>query len=278
MSPEPRIEEDYTSRQVEAAHRVLVDLGQVLASYVDCLVIVGGWTPGLLLDEAEESHVGSIDVDMALDAEKLNDGRYADLLKMLLDTGRYTRGDKKFKFVTNVYLGDAEPSVQVDVEFLAPKEVKLKSRKSKLIKDFRVLQVEGADVAFRKPVEIELPGKNIRGATNTVQLRVVSLPDFLIMKAFAIGGRDKPKDTYDLCYCLEYFPEGMSELAWDWKERKGEKHVDKAVQILRSKFAAIDSFGPQQFVEFHKSKGREDQEMQARRAFELVQRFLNLLA
>lgn len=277
MSPEPRREEDYTSRQVEAAHRVLIDLGQVLASYVDCLVIVGGWTPGLLLDEAEERHVGSIDVDLALDAEKLNDGRYADLLKMLIDTGRYARGDKAFKFLTNVDLGDEENPVQVDVEFLAPKEVKLRSHKSKLIKDFRVLQVEGADVAFRNPVEIELPGRNIRGAANTVQLRVVSLPDFLMMKTFAIGGRDKPKDTYDLCYCLEYVPEGMPELALDWKERKGDKFVDKAVQILRSKFAAIDSFGPQQLVEFHKPKGRGDQEMQARRAFELVRRFLDLL-
>ena len=70
----------------------------------------------------------------------------------------------------------------------------------------------------------------------------------------------------------------MSDLALDWKERKGEKHVDMAVQILRLKFAAIDSFGPQQLVEFHKSTGREYQEMQARRAYELVQRFLNLLA
>ena len=109
--------------------------------------------------------------------------------------------------MTKVDLRDAEAPVQVDVEFLAPKEAKLRSRKSKLVKDFRVLQVEGADVAFRNPVAIELPGKNSRGVTNIVHLRVVSLPDFLIMKAYAIGGRDKPKDTYDLCYCLEYFPE-----------------------------------------------------------------------
>lgn len=30
MNPEPRCEGDYTDRQVEAAHSVLVDLGQVL--------------------------------------------------------------------------------------------------------------------------------------------------------------------------------------------------------------------------------------------------------
>jgi hypothetical protein len=37
MNHEPRQREDYSGRQVEAAHRVLIDLGQVLASFSDCL-------------------------------------------------------------------------------------------------------------------------------------------------------------------------------------------------------------------------------------------------
>jgi len=42
--PEPRQRDDYSPRQVEAARRVLVDLGQVLAAFVDSLVVVvGGW-------------------------------------------------------------------------------------------------------------------------------------------------------------------------------------------------------------------------------------------
>ena len=35
-----------------AARRVLVDVGQVLASFVECLVVLGGWTPDLLLPDA----------------------------------------------------------------------------------------------------------------------------------------------------------------------------------------------------------------------------------
>ena len=42
MNPEPRQREDYSERQVAAARRVLVDVGQVLAAFVDCLVVVGG--------------------------------------------------------------------------------------------------------------------------------------------------------------------------------------------------------------------------------------------
>ena len=277
MIPEPRNESDYSQRQTMAARRVLVDVGQVLASFVDCLVVVGGWTPDLLLPDAEEPHVGSIDVDLALDAAKLKDGRYAELVKLLLDTKRYRPGEKDFQLVVEVDLKDGEKPVQVEVEFLAPKEVKLKKNKPKLLADSRVLQVEACSEAFHNPVELKIPGQNVRGATNTVTLRVASLPDFLVMKAHAIGGRDKPKDTYDFCYCLEQFPAGMERLADDWKKRAGEKNIAKAIEILREKFASVDAFGPQQLVEFHSAPDADTQAMQARQAYELIQKFLSLL-
>jgi len=110
-----------------------------------------------------------------------------------------------------------------------------------------------------------------------VRLRVASLADFLVMKAHAIGGRDKPKDTYDLCYCLEHFPGGMMKPAADWKKRLAEKDVAKAAKILREKFATVEAFGPQQLVEFHNLPGVDEQAMLARRAYELVQQFLRLI-
>ena len=67
MNPEPRHEGDYSIRQVDAARRVLVDVGQVLASFGDAIVVVGGWVPDLLLPAATPAHIGSIDVDLALD-------------------------------------------------------------------------------------------------------------------------------------------------------------------------------------------------------------------
>ena len=240
-------------------------------------LVVGGWTPDLLLPNADERHIGSIDVDLALDAAKLDNGRYAELLKLLLDTKRYKPGEKDFQLVVEVDLKDGEKPVQVEVEFLAPKEVKLKKNRPKLVTDFRVLQVEAASEAFRSPVELELSGENVRGAKNTVRLRVVSLADFLVMKAHAIGGRDKPKDTYDFCYCLEQFPDGMEKLAENWKSRAGEKNTAKAIEVLCEKFDSVDKFGPQQLVEFHAAPDAETQAMHARRAYELVQKFLSLL-
>lgn len=276
MSPEPRQSVDYSARQVEAARRVLVDVGQVLAQFGDCLVIVGGWVPDLLLIDAEEPHIGSVDVDIALDATKLNQGRYADILKLLLGTKRYRRGPKEFQLVVAVDLEDGEVPVEVEVEFLASKDVRLKKHRPKLLEGFRVLQADACGVAFHAPVEVPLTGKTVRGALNTVRLRVASIADFLVMKAHAIGGRDKPKDTYDLCYCLENSPDGIEKLVVDWRSRSDEEDVAKAIGILREKFTSVDAFGPQQLVEFHDAVDPDARRMQARRAYELVQKLLSL--
>ena len=277
VKSEPRWKEEYSERQVEAARRVLVDIGQILASFKDCIVLVGGWIPDLLIPESEEPHVGSIDVDFALDAAKLNSKRYAELLNLLLDTRRYRRGEKDFQLVVDVDLGDGEPAVQVQVEFMAPTGVNMKKHKPRLVPGFRVLQTDGCGVAFNAPVEKEIKGKDVLGAENTVRMEVVSMSDFLVMKSLAIGGRDKPKDSYDLCYCLDHSPNGFSSVAADWKSRLKDSNVSKAVSILEEKFSTVDSFGPSRVVEFHNSSAPEERDRQARRAFELVSRFLELI-
>jgi hypothetical protein len=277
MNPEPRHDGDYTDRHVVAARRVLVDVAQVLAAFRDAMVVVGGWVPDLLFPAADPRHVGSIDVDLALDAAKLGDGRYAELLKLPLDTGRYDKGDKDFQLVTIVDLGDGEVLVRVEVEFLAPSDVKLKKNHPKLVEGFRVLQFPACAAAFEHPESIEFEGQMISGATNTVRLQVASLPDFIIMKAHALAGRDKPKDVYDLCYCLDEYPGAVGAVAADWGARHEDPLVAASVQILREKFKAVEHYGPQQLAIFHDSTDDGERAMHARRAFELVQKLLSLM-
>jgi hypothetical protein len=269
MNTSPRQRDDYSGRQIEAARRVLLDVGQILSSFRDSMVVVGGWVPDLLLAGTAEIHVGSIDVDIALDARKLERGLYANLLALLLETRRFERGDKEFRFVSKVDLDDGMDAVAVEVDFLAASDLKIKGKNK--LPGFRVLQADACEFAFRAPVGITLSGTTPSGAQNSVRLRVVSLPDFLVMKAHALSGRNKPKDAYDICFCLDNSE--ISELAKPWRNSR-RKHIKKALEILREKFATKDSYGPMQVVEFHSPPSADERALIARRAFELVHAFL----
>lgn len=53
------------------------------------------------------------------------------------------------------------------------------------------------------------------------------------MKAHALAGRDKPKDAYDICYCLIYFPGGLRLLGRAWRKiLPGDQVRDLATQLL----------------------------------------------
>ena len=276
MNREPRIEGEYTLRQVEAARRVLLDVHQVLRSFADAIVVVGDWVPDLLIEAPTTAHIGSIDVDLALDAAKLGDGRYAELLKLLLDTGRYETGERNFQLVTMITIDDGEP-IRVDVEFLAPMDVDLQRNRPKLVEGFRVLQFPECVVAFTGPEDVTLTGTMVSGAKNTVHIRVASLPDFLLMKAHAIEKRDKPKDVYDFCYCLDEAPNAYAVVSASWRERREDPIVADAIGFPTEKFQSVDHHGPQQLAVFHANVGPEEKDIWARRAYESVQELLKRL-
>jgi hypothetical protein len=274
MNVEPRFAGDYSARQTEAARRALVDVGQVLASFRESIVVVGGWVPDLLIPVSDEPHVKSIDVDLALDASKLTDGRYAELLSLLLDTRRYMQSEKPFQLFTLVDLEDGIAPIRVDIDFLAPKEFKLRSGRSKRLEGFRVQLADGCSAAFRDPETITIDGRTVRGARIEVDLRVAALPDFLVMKCYALRGRDKPKDAYDICFCLDYVGDGGAGIASIWREQGDDDKITSAREILGAMFASADHFGPRQLVEFHQAVDPEARAIHAQRAYQLVKRFL----
>ena len=278
MMGEPRTKHDYGDRQIKAAHRVLIDLGQVLGSFfTDSIVIIGGWVPELLLPDSEEPHVGSIDVDLALDTNKLHQGRYAEIVKSLLATGRYEQTDQQFKMRANVDLGDGGPVLVVDVDFLKPLEKRRKGKGPRLAPGFRPLDADGCAAAFLHPKQVRIEGHTISGAENHVVVLVAAVEDFLIMKTYALAGRDKPKDAYDICYCLDQPPGSVELLAQAWRSRRGDQLVASAIGHLREKFASVRSYGSQQVVAFYDAVSPDERELHARRAHELVIHFLAMV-
>ena len=94
---DPRRASDYDDRITVAVRSVLVEIGQVLGSYRGKFAVIGGVVPWLLLNESDMPHIGTLDVDLSLDAEALGDGEYAQLVDSLLRQG-YSQGENRRSF------------------------------------------------------------------------------------------------------------------------------------------------------------------------------------
>lgn len=78
---------EYDPRNVSACRSVLVEVVHILGDYVDDMAIVGGWVPTLLIEGAAEEHAASMDVDLALNQEKISEEAYATINKILTQHG-----------------------------------------------------------------------------------------------------------------------------------------------------------------------------------------------
>ena len=81
----PQSAAEYDDRVTAAVKSVLVEIGQILGSFKGKFAVIGGAVPWLLLGNEEMPHVGTLDVDIGLDAEALGDSEYVTLIDALDD-------------------------------------------------------------------------------------------------------------------------------------------------------------------------------------------------
>jgi hypothetical protein len=151
VKPEPQSAADYDERTTAAVKSVLVEMGQILGSFKGKFAVVGGAVPWLLLENEDMAHVGTLDIDIALDAAALKgDNEYKALIESLMEHGYAQRTEfKKFQLVRQVDPKDGGPPIDVIVDFLMPRDVKLTKNKPALIDNFAVQRADGADLALR---------------------------------------------------------------------------------------------------------------------------------
>ena len=255
--------DDYQDRTTLAVYSVLIELGQVLGTYIERFVVVGGSVPWLLYPDAQPKHIGTLDVDLSVDAEALGDGEYATLVE-LLEAAGYERGKpgmRAFQLVRNVHLDEGEP-IAVILDFLMPRNAKWVKNKPPLLAGFAVQGADGADVAMQNFVRHELQGVMPDGRHNSVNLRVASIPALLVMKGYALVGRDKAKDAYDIYYVVRQYQGGPEQLAEACKHLLNNEVATKGYQNIASKFTYLNDFGPETvrrfLVESGGTEGRTD--------------------
>jgi hypothetical protein len=266
---------DYNEEAVDAAFSVLLEVTHVLAEYRESIVLIGGWVPYLLFRERGESHVGSMDIDLAIDHRTVSDDNYQTIERLLLERG-YERGDAPFQFKRLLGVGDRRITVKVD---LLGREYGGRGRghQHQKIHDVFIRKARGADLVFDAPIEITTDGELPGGIPDKVTLRIASLVPFIIMKSMALDSRLKEKDAYDIYYVISSYPGGVDAVAEEIRPLRNNGLVKEGLGKLAKHFRSVDDLGPSYVTAFLEIEDAEERDITRRRAYELVRRILDLV-
>jgi len=245
-----------------------MDVAHLLGPFREQIVVVGGLVPSLTVDPIDgHSHVGTIDIDLALDAEKLReDDAYAKVIQ-LLEKGGFKRGVeqehehlREFQMMTIVDLQDGGPPVKVELDLLKPRKAKISKRKRPLVEGLRVQDMDGLDLAIQHSQNITLRGHDRSGRADSATIKVVGTEAFLMLKGLALINRREPKDCYDIYYVIRNAPDGPDRLGESCQILLAHPEAAKAYAEIREKFSTIDHYGPGNVLDFLRGRDEQDED------------------
>ena len=278
---DPRFASDYDDRATSAVKSVLVEIGQVLGSYKGKFAVIGGAVPWLLLSKPDMPHVGTLDVDLSVDAEALGDGEYAQLVESLLKQGYHQpKRLRRFQLVRAVPARDGGDDIDVVVDFLMPRDATIARNAPPLLANFAVQRADGAELALKFYQVVPIDGDLPDGGRNRVRIAVASIPALLAMKGYAIEKRLKPKDAYDIYYSVRNFPGGIDALAAATRLLLDVKTARTGYRYISGKFRHLNDFGPtsvRQFVDRPDMLGGRTADQWQQDAFGQVNAWLSAL-
>jgi hypothetical protein len=267
---------DYSADQVEAARSVLLELVHLLGEYRDDIVVVGGWVPQLILPPSHPPHVGSIDVDLALNHRHLREAGYATIQALLNRRGYEQDPRQPFIYHRTVVVNGH--AIKVEVDFLAGEyEGTGVKHRTQPVHEGRARKARGCDLAFDLYVETDIEGELPEGGRDQARVRVSSVVAFLVMKGMALHDRLKEKDAWDIYFTLINNPGGLDALAQEIRQHLDHGLVNEGLKKIADKFASPDHMGPKFVADFEDIQDEDERAIRIRDAYERVNRLLELL-
>jgi hypothetical protein len=290
MPPE-RAFDDYSPSVTAASKAVLLELMTLLRSYREALVLVGGWVPYFLLETHRLpgntfTHVGSIDVDLAVDPAKVGQNEYATIVELLKKKGYAPAPDRAgnpipFSFERMVVSDFDQKSYTIRVDFLthAPDLRAGKHRHLPVQPDLLARKTKGAEAAFLHFTTFSLSGTLPGGRGQiTVPLRMADVVGCLAMKGIVLGERFREKDAYDIYALVAHYKNGPRDVVEAVKPYLREPLVKEALANIRFAFATREANGPAWVTAFLPPASSPEYERITTDVFMVVQEFIKELS
>lgn len=272
------------SQTVKISKSVLLEVFALLKQYGDNFVLVGGWAPYFLLgkyrlEEVEFQHIGSADIDIALDPKGIPslEEVYESIRQKLERNGYQIKKTKSNQAVPYSFEKEVQGTV-IHVDFLASEYGGTVTQHGYGdIQDILAIKLRGIDVAFQNNERFKIAGFLPNGARYKVEAKVSGVAALLTMKSIAFESDiSRTKDAYDIYSILKYYKKGVTSVIVEVKPYLKNGLVLEATEKLASLFSTVDSIGPVSLANFLLPEfvDSEDWEYLKRDAFELAQEFL----
>lgn len=257
---------DYIFGLTDVSKSVLIELMTALVSYREALVLVGGWVPYFLLERYKKEdnpfrHVGSIDLDIAIDPAIIDSERYATIVEIIDQRGYEPRTDRKgnvIDFSFNRILSIDGEEYVISVDFLTA-QVK-GHRHREVQQDLRARTMRGCSLVFKHFFEYELKGKLPEDGEISSKIKIADIVGCIATKGIALGERYKEKDAYDIYSVIANYKNGPKDVAREIFPFKEDELVREGLKNIETKFDKITGEGPSWVARFLNPSSNEEKE------------------
>ncbi len=247
----------YSARVIRATRQVLLEVFQLLEKFRDSLILVGGWVPIMIIPEAADKHLGTIDVDLAINDKTLVETGSETMEDILLSNG-YKHSAEPGRYIRKIHI-DGQP-ISVPVDFLTSEHRHIPRNEFLDLTGISTITAPGCELSFDVNEKVRLSGTLPNGEHYSTEIKSAGIMPLIVMKALAMNIRSKAKDAYDIWFCLANYPGDINALGEAFKRQSEEDSVKTALALLSRYFESIHTRGPTDVV---KGEGTTDPEYQA---------------
>lgn len=285
MNDQMKVKSQYSEDKTNACLSVIVELMTYLKKYSQLIVLVGGWVPYLLFGDAktkERNHVGSLDVDLALNFLLIPEQDYQTIADILEKRGYKNRKDRNGNIIPasfeRTFTDENKRKQIVQVDFLTSEYGGTgKDKRHQRIQDILVRKGRGIDLVFENCIERELEARMPNGAMNKIRLKIADLCSIIATKGFALHERASEKDAYDIYWLLKNHAKGEAGIIKELSRMKNNKLFNQGISFIKENFRNLDSLGPIAVANFFEPIDPGEREIILRDSYETVKRILHKL-
>lgn len=245
-----RFSTHFDNNEANRSQMVLLELMTILAKYRNDIYLVGGWVPYFLLKlfqnkEVNFKHVGSIDIDLVIDAKNISEGQYTNIVELIKEHDYVERKSRVGRPIPFSFEKDID-DLSVVVDFLAGEYggTSKSHRHQRIDDNFLARKARGADLLPDYHLIFKLEGYLPDGACNSCNIKMANITSILAMKGITISERYKEKDAYDIFSIIAYYKNGPASCFEEIKDHVGHGLIKEGLQSICEKFSKVDSVGP----------------------------------